>query len=413
MWVDACKDWSYLPLGKVAKRVRRQLSIEPENVLMITSTAGWVMQSDKYSRFMAGESLKKYVELKRGEFSYNKGNSKTYPQGCVFKLDKWDVAAVPNVYISFAIDEKKLNSNFISQFFIAGGLNDQLYRVISSTARSNGLLNISSEDFFACKVPIPTLAEQQKIASILSSVDRVIDLTEQEINKLKDLKKGMMQELLTKGIGHTKFKDSPVGRIPESWETNALGSIAKINRGSSPRPAGDPKYFKGAHIPWITVGEVTKDDSPYLVKTKSYLTEAGKEKSTFIPADTVVLTNSGATLGVPKITKIDACANDGIAIFTKLNEKVDPHFLYYFLKNMTDKFQNSIARGVGQTNLNTDLISEVIIPMPDLTEQKKIADSLMAVWHLQEAKEQKYNTIIHLKKGLMQDLLTGKVRVKV
>ena len=72
------------------------------------------------------------------------------------------------------------------------------------------------------------MAEQQKIASILTSVDEVIEKTEAQISKLQDLKKGMMQELLTKGIGHTEFKDSPVGRIPKGWEVVKLGRFSRV-----------------------------------------------------------------------------------------------------------------------------------------------------------------------------------------
>lgn len=148
-------DWQYLALSQVAKRIRRTLSSTPENILMITSKGGFIPQSDKYSKFMAGESLKKYTELYKGEFAYNKGNSKTYPQGCIYQLQDYEIAAVPNVYISFVVNEGKVHDRFIAQVFGAGGLNNQLKRVITSSARSDGLLNISIEDFFACKVPLP------------------------------------------------------------------------------------------------------------------------------------------------------------------------------------------------------------------------------------------------------------------
>jgi type I restriction enzyme S subunit len=77
------------------------------------------------------------------------------------------------------------------------------------------------------KLLTPPLNEQTKIAEIITSVDDVIELTEKEIEKLQMLKKGMMQDLLTKGIGQTKFKDSPVGQIPEGWEVLELGQVTK------------------------------------------------------------------------------------------------------------------------------------------------------------------------------------------
>ena len=91
---------------------------------------------------------------------------------------------------------------------------------------------------------MPPIKEQKKIAKILTSIDRVIELTEKEIAKLKDLKKGMMQDLLTKGIGHTKFKDSPTGRIPESWEVIKLKKAIESGPHNGYSPTESEKFFK-------------------------------------------------------------------------------------------------------------------------------------------------------------------------
>ena len=97
---DVPSGWATVRLSEVATRVQRRVSGEQRDVLMITSSGGFVPQSEKYGRFMAGESLFKYTDLHDGEFAYNKGNSKTYPYGCIFQLRGYSRAAVPNVYIN-------------------------------------------------------------------------------------------------------------------------------------------------------------------------------------------------------------------------------------------------------------------------------------------------------------------------
>jgi type I restriction enzyme S subunit len=148
----------------------------------------------------------------------------------------------------------------------------------------------------------------------------------------------------------------------------------------------------------------------FLTETKTCLTEAGAEDTRILDPGTLLLTNSGATLGVPKITKIKAGANDGIAAL--LFPQADKQFLYYFLQSRTSYFRGGLAPGVGQPNLNTELIGSVPVMLPPLPEQQKIAE-ILGKWD--EALE-KLNALISAKerrkKALMQQLLTGKKRVK-
>ena len=119
--------------------------------------------------------------------------------------------------------------------------------------------SVIREFYFFPKIPV---AEQQKIATILSSVDDVIEKTRAQIDKLKDLKTGMMQELLTKGIGHTEFKDSPVGRIPSAWTAKLLDSVAKRGSGHTPSKTED-SYWNGG-VKWISLSDSGQLDNLYI-----------------------------------------------------------------------------------------------------------------------------------------------------
>jgi type I restriction enzyme S subunit len=173
---------------------------------------------------------------------------------------------------------------------------------------------------------------------------------------------------------------TPPHDIPDSWSWVRLQDVFEISRGGSPRPAGDPRFFGGS-IPWITVGEVTKDSGKYLTATATGLTEEGAERSRFINPGDLLLTNSGATLGVPKISKIRGCMNDGVAILRLFHSFDFNEFGYLYLTHQTAAFRN-LNQGMGQPNLNTPIIAGWFFPLPPLAEQRRIVakvDELMAL----------------------------------
>ena len=379
--------WSYRRLNQIAKRITRRVSGKPEHVLTISSTAGFVDQRKKWARNMAGSSLPKYTELRKGEFAYNKGNSKTYPQGCVFRLDEFESAAVPNVYHSFKLTDTSVNSDYLQHFFAAGGLNRQLRKVITSSARANGLLNITADTFFQADVPLPSSSEQEKIATILTSVDEVIDKTESQISKLKDMKKGMMQELLTKGIGHTEFKDSRMGRIPCNWQTMRLGDVASLQRGH----------------------DITKANfvlGPYPVVSSSGI--SGYHNS-FTSEGPNVLVGRKGSIGSVHFIESECWAHDTSLYVTNFHGNHVKFVYYLFTQLGLERFGTKS----GSPSLNRNDVHPVKVAVPPLKEQKSIANILSKLDELIAYKMKLSRVTNSLKVGLMQDLLTGKVRVKV
>ena len=187
--------WQQKPLSKVCTPVKRKSSGGDHSVMTISAKSGFLMQSDKFARNMAGRSVERYTLLHEGEFAYNKGNSKTAPYGCVFRLNR-DTALVPFVYYCFAL-KPGLDPEFYDHLFAAGALNHQLSRLINSGVRNDGLLNLYSDDFFSCRVPVPPMEEQKRIAQALTTAKRELSLLDEEIAALTDQKRGLMQKLLT------------------------------------------------------------------------------------------------------------------------------------------------------------------------------------------------------------------------
>ena len=264
----------------------------------------------------------------------------------------------------------------------------------------------------ARKTPIlhPPLPEQKKIASILTSVDEVIENTQKQIDKLQDLKKATMNELLTKGIGHTEFKDSELGRIPRSWEARQVQEIAKIIRGASPRPKGDPRYYGGT-VPRLMGSDVTRDGKYVFPKT-DFLTPEGAKLSRPMSKGGLTIVCSG-TVGVPSILGVDACIHDGFLGLVDISNQCTTEFLYYAFLPLQGKFDSSATHGGVFTNLTTEILKEFIVGIPPLGEQREIVRHISSLDGHLNAQINKLSQTQSLKKSLMQDLLTGKVRVSV
>lgn len=191
-----------------------------------------------------------------------------------------------------------------------------------------------------------------------------------------------------------------------NWPRVRARDLATVVRGASPRPAGDPRFFNGDFLPWITVGDITRASGVYLDTTESRLTRAGSAQTRTIPANTLLLANSGATLGVPKITRIEAGANDGVAAFLELKE-VTREFLFFYLETQTRYLREVVAPGLGQPNLNTELIGQLAIPIPP----KPVRDAIDQLGLLHVGLAEDLSKLLVAKRaqrrGLAQQLLTG------
>jgi type I restriction enzyme S subunit len=157
--------------------------------------------------------------------------------------------------------------------------------------------------------------------------------------------------------------------IPKGWTWASVEQLSEVVRGASPRPAGDPRYF-GGNVPWITVGSLTSDNSPYLKSASASLNELGRGHSRYIEPQTLLLTNSGATLGVPKISLIGGCINDGVAALLDVGYPLKLYLLY-FLRTQTEHLRG-VNQGAAQPNLNTTIIKAISVPLPPLAEQVRI-----------------------------------------
>ena len=236
------------------------------------------------------------------------------------------------------------------------------------------------------KIPIikPPIPEQQKIASILSGVDALIESTQNVIEKAERLKKGLMQKLLTRGIGHTKFKQVKwlFGKemsIPQVWKWSELGKEGNLSSGSTPR-RDHPEYYKG-NIPWVSSGEL---DYNIIENTHETITSLAVEKTNLKihPKDTFLFAITGleakGTRGRCAILGVSATTNQSCMAFNKPNSLLSKFLFYYFLL-FGEKIIFSLAQGTKQQSLNLYLSKKIKIPIPEYEEQQKIASILSGV----------------------------------
>jgi type I restriction enzyme S subunit len=191
------KAWKHKRMDAVFERVDRAIEGESEHVLSITAGRGFVDQREKFSRVIAGRNIENYVLLKKGEFSYNKGNSDRYPQGCVYRLEEFEEGAVPNVWISFRLRSQNDSPLFYKHFFLYGGLNHGLHRLINAGVRNDGLLNLTASNFFSVTVPTLEPEEQAKLGDLFENLSISIKNLRDQRVALDQQKRGLMQRLLT------------------------------------------------------------------------------------------------------------------------------------------------------------------------------------------------------------------------
>lgn len=248
-------------------------------------------------------------------------------------------------------------------------------------------------------VPLPpTKAEQTAIATALSDADALISRLEELIAKKRNIKQGVMQELLTGKKRLPGFNGK--------WEVKELGEIAEMSSGGTPLTSNNSYY--GGQIPWVVIADMTRIKK-YLFNTEKNITEIGlRNSSAKLFKKGTLLFAMYASIGKCAIAKVDITCNQAIlGINTK---KIDTEFLYYYLAFNEQKFLQMGQTGT-QNNLNKEIVQNLDIPYPSSQEQTAIAQVLSDMDAEIEQLEQKLDKFKMIKQGMMQELLTGKTRL--
>lgn len=260
--------------------------------------------------------------------------------------------------------------------------------------------------------PLPPVLEQKKIAEILSTVDEAIQKVDEAIEKTGRLKKGLMQKLLTKGIGHKKFKNTEIGRIPKEWEVKELDKVTEINKESR-----DPaREFPDKQFLYIDIDSIENETGIIKSAREILGKNAPLRARRMVHYNDVIMSTVRPYLKafaiVPKEYDNQICST-GFAVFACKNE-LEPLYLLYtlFSKSVMDQC-NKMMVGGQYPALNTSQISRIKIPLPPLPEQQRIAGTLSDVDKRMGLERKRKEKLQRIKKGLMNDLLSGRKRVEI
>ncbi|RLG39701.1 MAG: restriction endonuclease subunit S [Thermoproteota archaeon] len=216
------------------------------------------------------------------------------------------------------------------------------------------------------KIPLPPLEEQKLIARILYSMDEAIRAVDASIAKYERLKKGLMQELLTKGIGHKEFKETEIGRIPKEWTIVKLQSVIVKTMGGGTPSTKNPEYWDG-DIPWITSVGIPEDDI-YIIRGERYITEKGLKNSAtnVIPkGNLIVATRVG--LGKAGVNLVNIAINQDLVGLILDRKLVMPEFLAYYLRSPKAlTYIMAAARGTTIKGISRRSLSNMKVPLPPL-----------------------------------------------
>ncbi|RZK45794.1 MAG: restriction endonuclease subunit S [Pedobacter sp.] len=254
----------------------------------------------------------------------------------------------------------------------------------------------------------PSFEEQRRIEEILSTVDEKIDVIEAQITQTQELKRGLMQRLLTKGIGHTQFKASPLGEIPESWDVVLLDKVARRGSGHTPNK-NHPEYYNG-EIKWISLADSHRLDRRWISASAKTITEAGINNSSAVlhPGGTVILSRD-AGIGKSAVMVEPMAVSQHFITWT-VSECLNNWFLYYYLQFNKALFER-IAIGSTIKTIGLPFFKKFQIPLPPVEEQNRIANLFFTLDDKIDLLKEKSQGFRELKRGLMQQLLTGKLRV--
>ena len=290
---------------------------------------------------------------------------------------------------------KNILKEYLSIVLSSKIVQDQIKSYLGTTSQPKlALFRIEKLEF-----PLPRINEQEKIVSILSNVDYLISSYDDKIQTTKKLKQGLMQQLLTKGIGHKKFKKTKLGIIPEEWELENLGNLCQIRKNNN---CQSELYVGLEHI----------SQGTNLLVGRGHTSNFSSTKNIFKRGD-VLYGKLRPILNKVWLAKEDGfCSTDILPIET--NERLDNQILVKIISSKEFVlFASSTSGGTKMPRTNWSDIKKYQIRLPPIHEQQKIASIFSSVDDKITELESKKKSLESLKRGLMQKLLTGQIRVAV
>ena len=382
-------DWHFQPLSDIAEPISERVGTKKCVPMSVTTGVGLLSQEEKFGRTIAGNSYKNYIRLQTNDLAYNKSATKEFPQGYIARYSGTKDAAVPNsIFTCFRPDAAAVIPEYLGHLLHGNHHGRWLRKYITVGARAHGALSVSDDALMSMPIPLPPVAvsrpEQQMIADCLGSLDDLIAADGQKLEALQQHKQGLMQQLFPQS-GETvpRLRFPQFQNAPE-WSLESIDEFAQTTTGK--RDTQD-KVHGGRYLFFV------RSQSTERIDTYAYNGEA-------------VLT-SGDGVGVGKnFHYIDGKFDFHQRVYCIHQFKshvLGRFFFFYFSEHFGPRVRRVSAKN-SVDSVRRSMITDMPVPLPDLAEQKTIADCLSAHDTLIDAQVAKLDTLRTHKQGLLQQL---------
>ena len=389
--------WEQRKLGDVVKEITRNDPESKAPIMMITANNGFIEQSERYAFNNAGESLKKYILLKKGELAYNHGASKLRPYGSCFALTIAENARIPFVYHCFSAENQ--NAEFMSIELNGAEIENQLRKIVSSGARMDGLLNISFDEYTSVSVILPGTEEQDRIADFFRHLDNLITLHQRKFEKLTSVKKSMLEKMFPQN--GSSYPEIRFKGFTDPWEQRKLGDIADIVGGGTPS-TGNQSYWDG-DIDWYAPAEIA--DQIYANSSQKKITGLGYENSSakMLPPGTVLFT-SRAGIGKTAILTRKGCTNQGFQSIVPHRGELDSYFIFSRTEELK-RYGELVGAGSTFVEVSGKQMAVMVLMMPPtMREQQTIGGFFQQLDHLITLHQRELEKLQSIKKALLEKM---------
>lgn len=385
--------WVGVPLSGASTPVTERVGDRKLTPVSISAGIGFVPQVQKFGRDIAGNQYALYTLVRDGDFVYNKGNSLRFPQGCVYQLRGWGEVAAPNVFITFRL-KKEFVPEYFQYCFERNVHGIQLKRYITSGARSNGLLNVSKDQFFGVQIPTPRPDEQKKVADCLTSLDEVITAQGRKVEALKAHKRGLMQQLFPREgetrprLRFAEFRDAP------EWEEKPAGKLFRNRKENGEE--GLPIYSVTVNDGMIP--RASFDRNFYDIEDPSKNKKACKGD--------IAYNMMRMWQGSQGVAVEDCMVSPAYVVLSPLDGACSNFFAYLFKLPQLLELLTAYSRGLTKDRLRLyfDDFARMPLCAPGREEQQRIADCFLSLDTQIAAESHRLAALTDHKQGLMQRL---------
>lgn len=316
-------------------------------------------------------------------------------------------AAYAGYLIRFELDESQVDIDFLALYVQSKLYHDWVDRITRHGAQQN----INASEYRNLDVLYPPLPEQRRIADILSTVDEQIQQTDEIIEKTKELKRGLAQDLYGDDASDDQFPDR-APELPEGWSLRPISDLCDIGGGKTPSKSNDDYW--GGTVLWASPKDF---DGPLLDDTEDKITEFGVNDTslkTYSPGNIAVVVRSGVlqhTLPVAKLIS-KSTVNQDVKVLQPNTDAINPEYFFQMLRTQSNRIrQRCMKTGTTVESIETSFLKKYMLRVPPQGKQEEIAGVLSNLDRKVQLEQNHLVTLQELKRGLMQDLLTGKVRV--